>query len=164
MTIVAVAGHDRRTHRRLQRIAVSEPASLSILGWTDDVAGLMRSANLLVTKPGGVTTAEALACGLPAVLFDPIPGPEEANARRLVQHGAALMTRGSRAAAQAVLLLVRDSARLDAMRASCRAIAAPDAARWIARLALACMPDVVPAEADAERRTTTRPPAWEAGA
>ena len=92
MRIVAVTGHDRRVQRRLSRVRAHAPVSLRVVGWADDVASLMRAADLLITKPGGVTISEAALCGLPAVLFDSLPGPEERNAARLASSGAALIT------------------------------------------------------------------------
>src|SRR5438034_8440158 len=77
--IIAVAGHDKRVRRRLDQLHLPSPVSLRVLGWTDDIAGLMHSASVLVTKPGGMTIAEAALCALPTVFFDPIPGAELVN-------------------------------------------------------------------------------------
>ena len=69
---------------------------------SDDIPSLMRSADVLVTKPGGLTTTEAALCGVPTVLFDPIPGPEERNAARFVAAGAGVTVSGDEATASAV--------------------------------------------------------------
>ena len=50
----------------------------------------MAVSDLLITKPGGLTAAEALAAGLPMILTHPIPGPEERHVRYLGQNGVAL--------------------------------------------------------------------------
>ena len=51
----------------------------------------MHACDLLVTKPGGLTSSEALAAGIPMALFDPIPGQEEDNARYLTGRGSAVL-------------------------------------------------------------------------
>jgi processive 1,2-diacylglycerol beta-glucosyltransferase len=142
MQIVAVAGRDRRALRRLERVrdehAAARPASgvkLQVFGWADEIAQLMRAASVLATKPGGLSTSEAAACALPCVLFDAIPGPEQRNARRLVEAGAGVETRGAGATVAAVLSLVADE-RLRARMSDCATrLAQPDATTMIARLA-----------------------------
>ena len=63
---------------------------IKVLGFTDKVPELMNIACLVVTKPGGLTTTETLACGLPIVIINPIPGQEEENAEFLVSNGVAI--------------------------------------------------------------------------
>src|SRR5437588_525420 len=91
MQIVAIAGKDRRAQRRLERATAKPPVSLRVVGWTDEVAALMQLATLLVTKPGGLTISEAALSSLPVVFFDPIPGAEFVNAKRMVDARAALI-------------------------------------------------------------------------
>lgn len=144
LQIVAVAGHDERAHLKLEKLrdehtakhSTSSPVALHVVGWTDEIATLMRAASVLVTKPGGVTTSEAAACALPTVLFDAIPGPEQQNARRLVEAGAAIETRGSRATADAALAIIADERLRARMSASASSLAQPDSASTIAWLAL----------------------------
>jgi processive 1,2-diacylglycerol beta-glucosyltransferase len=136
LEVIALTGRDTAARRRLERLRHQDSTRLRILGWTDDVAELMRTAAVLVTKPGGLTIAEAAASGLPAVLFDPIPGPEEANAMAAVAAGAAVLARGSQATAAATLDLLDDPARLARMSAAARATSRPAAAAAVAQTAL----------------------------
>ena len=136
MHVVAVTGHDRRARRRLARVSGHGRASIHVEGWIDDIASLMRSADLLVTKPGGVTSAEAALCGVPCVLFDPIPGPEERNAAHLADQGAALLVSGAPATAAAVTALLGDAPRRAAMAARARELATPAATQDVAALTL----------------------------
>ncbi|HEY0407565.1 MAG TPA: glycosyltransferase, partial [Pyrinomonadaceae bacterium] len=112
------------------------PVSLRVLSWTEDVAALMQSAAVLVTKPGGLTTAEAATCAVPVVMFDAIPGPERRNAARIAEAGAGVLTKGARATAEAVLSLLRDERLRIRMSACAKALARPEAAERIAALIL----------------------------
>jgi processive 1,2-diacylglycerol beta-glucosyltransferase len=134
--VVAVAGHDRRARRRLDAVRGTANTTLMVRGWIDDVPALMQSAAVLVTKPGGVTCAEAAACGVPVVMFDPIPGPEEHNAERLVQAGAGVLAHGSQQTAAAVLGVLDDHTAREDMAKRIRAIGSPSAAATIAEAVL----------------------------
>jgi processive 1,2-diacylglycerol beta-glucosyltransferase len=150
MHIVAVAGKDKRALRRLERVKVKAPVSLRVIGWTDEVAALMQAARILVTKPGGLTIAEAALCSLPVVFFDPIPGAEFVNARRMVEAGAAVVTHGPSETAQAIISLLKDDKATDAMALRSQTMARPNARREIASLALALLE---PFAAATHRRT-----------
>jgi len=63
--------------------------NLKIYGYIDFVDKLMSISHILITKPGGLTCAEALACELPMILISPIPGQEERNTFYLINNGAA---------------------------------------------------------------------------
>jgi processive 1,2-diacylglycerol beta-glucosyltransferase len=136
MQVVAIAGYDHRARRRLQHVRGTALVSPDVLGWVDDVPALMGMASLLVTKPGGVTAAEAAVHGLPLVMFDPVPGPEESNAARIANAGAGLTADGPAAAAKAVIALLRDEPRRRAMSAAARALARPFAAGEAAGIVL----------------------------
>jgi processive 1,2-diacylglycerol beta-glucosyltransferase len=81
---VTLCGTDAVLRRRLSR----RRAGVA-LGWTDDVAAVMAAADVLVDNAGGVTRAEALASGLPVVLFRPLPGHGRINAETLDAAGVA---------------------------------------------------------------------------
>jgi processive 1,2-diacylglycerol beta-glucosyltransferase len=147
MHIIAATGHDTPMRRRLARLRACPPVSLRVLGWTDDVAPLMQVASILVTKPGGLTTAEAALSGLPVVIFDAIPGPEQRNAARLTEAGAGVLTSGARETAATVLSLLRDGSARHRMAVRAKWLACPNAAATIALLALN---QVVATEAAAE--------------
>lgn len=136
MQIVAVTGHDRRVQKKLSQLCAEPPVSLRVVGWADDVAALMRAATLLVTKPGGLTISEAALCGLPAVLFDALPGPEERNASRVASGGAALITQRVEETVAAAISLLRDERARRDMSLRARQLSSPDAATNIARMVL----------------------------
>jgi processive 1,2-diacylglycerol beta-glucosyltransferase len=91
----------------------------------------MGAATLLLSKPGGLTTAEALACGLPMVILDPVGGQEERNADMLLENGAAIKCTEVTVLAHKLGNLLSDPDRLAAMSANARRLGRPEAARTI---------------------------------
>jgi len=150
MHIVAIAGKDKRAHRKLKSLNVEHPVSLSVLSWTDDVAALMQSAAILVTKPGGLTIAEAALCSLPTVFFNPIPGAEFVNAKRVVDAGAGVLTKSPSETATIIVSLLGNEGKRQAMALAAKRMARPAARREIAQLALDL---AAPAIAKARRMT-----------
>jgi processive 1,2-diacylglycerol beta-glucosyltransferase len=136
MHIVAVAGRDALARRRLVRLKAEPPATLRVLGWAEDVAALMQAAAVLVTKPGGLTTAEAALSSLPSVFFDAIHGPEQRNAARFTEAGGAVIADSPEAAAAATLTLLCDPRARARMSESARRLSMPNPAAVIALLAL----------------------------
>ena len=67
--------------------------AVKILSYTNKVPELMSISNLVVTKPGGLTTSESLASHLPMVIINPIPGQEKENAEFLESKGIAVWIR-----------------------------------------------------------------------
>jgi processive 1,2-diacylglycerol beta-glucosyltransferase len=87
--IIAVAGHNKRLKVKLDDISRHFRKKTKILGYTDNINELMGAADLIITKPGGITISEALVRKLPLIIVTPIPGQEERNARFLVNSNAA---------------------------------------------------------------------------
>ncbi len=83
--LVVVAGRNRSLLERLTKLE----KNMIVLGYVNNMHSLMAASDLCLTKPGGLTIAEASAMGLPTVLFDPLPGHEEANSETLVREGSA---------------------------------------------------------------------------
>ena len=103
-------------------------------GYVDSVPQLMDTATLIITKPGGLTTAEALAKGVPLLIITPIPGQEMCNARYLLSKGAAMQLGSPAAATEVVAQLLREPARLDELKQHVEPLAHPESALHIARL------------------------------
>ena len=80
----------------------------------------MHAADLLVTKPGGLTVSEALACNLPMAVFDAIPGPEDDNANFLLTHDMCVRVQKDGDFAGEISALLQEKQRLSAMRENCR--------------------------------------------
>ncbi|MBM4099194.1 MAG: hypothetical protein FJ260_04440 [Planctomycetes bacterium] len=141
--VTVVCGRNEALEAGMRALAASWPAgdgrgnSLEVLGYTKEMHRIMAGADVLVGKPGGLTTTEAKALGLPMVLLRPIPGQEERNAQVLVESGAAVRTRGPIDAAEAVARLLAEPSALRAMAGAAAANSRPLAAFDVARRVMA---------------------------
>jgi processive 1,2-diacylglycerol beta-glucosyltransferase len=104
----------------------------TIFGFSNRIAEMMRAADVVVTKPGGLIVSEALAMGLPQILLEPIPGQEEANARFAENQGAAICIRHKRGIFIKTLSdLIRDERKLEKMRVAAQNTGRPKAAEEV---------------------------------
>ena len=135
--LIACGGRNAELLYKLEVMARSHPGRLLPLGFTTTPERLMATADLAVSKPGGLTTAECLAMGLPMLVVSPIPGQEERNADFLLEHGAALKAHDLAGLAYRAQGLLANPARLAAMSAAAARLGRPQAATAIVRLATA---------------------------
>jgi len=84
---VVVCGRNDELRRELAAQDRKHPTR--VLGFASNMHELMAIADLILTKPGGLTSSEALARGKPLFILDPIPGQEAANSDFLLERGAA---------------------------------------------------------------------------
>jgi processive 1,2-diacylglycerol beta-glucosyltransferase len=134
LQIIAVAGNNPPLHRALNKLATTLSfCKLIPLGFVTNVNELMAISHILVSKPGGMTCAEALASGLPLIIYQPIPGQEEANTRFLVLKSAAWRAESlSELRAIIAEVVTQTSDKLTAVKAKAEALGRPDAAKKIA--------------------------------
>lgn len=133
---IVTCGRSDEAKERVTRAAGAGNARFLILGYSDRMHELMRMSDLFIGKPGGLTTSEALACGLPMAVFSPIPGQEERNADHLLEEGAGIRCNELTTLPFKIDRLLDDPARLDAMRRAAMAMGRPDAARTIVQTLL----------------------------
>ncbi len=90
--IIAISGKNEKMKTFFDDVVAryKKETTVKVLSFTDKVPELMSIADLVVTKPGGLTTSESLACHLPMVIINPIPGQEEENAEFLESNGIAV--------------------------------------------------------------------------
>jgi len=132
--LVVVAGRNRDLRDRLTRRKLP---GLRAIGFTEVMHDWMSLADLAITKPGGLTTAEATARGLPLVVAGAIPGQETRNAMMLFEAGAAISGDNPLTIGHRVAELLRTPRRLAAMRRAALRLARPAAALDIAEDVLA---------------------------
>lgn len=134
--LVALAGRNEKLLADLKTLAEAHPGRFFPMGFTRTIERLMKAADVAVTKPGGLTSSECLAMGLPMILVNPIPGQEERNADYLLEGGAALKAYDGAGLEFRVKHLMADPARLAAMRDRALALGKPDAAATVLRRVL----------------------------
>lgn len=90
--VVAISGKNQKMKKEFEDLVndLNKNDFVKILEYTDKVPQLMSISDLVVTKPGGLTTTESLASGLPIVIINPIPGQEEENAAYLEENKVAI--------------------------------------------------------------------------
>lgn len=95
--IVAISGKNEKMKENFEHLVteLDKQDYVKVLSYTDKVPELMSISDLVVTKPGGLTTTESLACGLPIVVINPIPGQEEENAAYLEKNKVAIWIKGN---------------------------------------------------------------------
>lgn len=136
LELIVVTGRNTELKEKLQTKKLPERHRVKILGFTTEMDELMTAADLIVTKPGGLTTSEALACGAAIVVVNPIPGQESRNSDFLLEHGAAIKINNMAILRLKVGDLLANPPRLQALRANAAALGKPRAAYEIAAKAL----------------------------
>lgn len=138
--VIAVAGRNPALYRTLIRQQRAWSAPHRIFGFAHNVPDLMRAADVVVTKAGSVTIAEALACGLPIILSSVIEGQESGNVDFLERNGIGRLARdASDVVAQVRYLLHLDEPSMRDLRARARQISAPNASFVVADHILATL-------------------------
>jgi processive 1,2-diacylglycerol beta-glucosyltransferase len=133
---VVICGKNEELRADLQKQASEIEAStpgltIRVIGYTDVMHRWMKMADLFIGKPGGLTTAEVLATGLPMIIVSPIPGQEERNSDHLLEKGIALKCNEFTTLAYKIDQLLDDPARLQSMREKALAYSRPHAAETI---------------------------------
>lgn len=90
--VIAIAGRNLKIKTAFEKIVMNKNSQnvVKILEYTEQVPELMYISDLIISKPGGLTTSESLAMNLPMIIINPIPGQEEENAQLLENNGSAI--------------------------------------------------------------------------
>ena len=138
MQIIAIAGKNEKMKMKFNEIVTKNQASnhVKVLSFTNQVPELMSISDLVVTKPGGMTTSESLASGLPMVIINPIPGQEEENAEFLEEKGVGIWIRKKDNAFNIFKDLLSNDVKLSKMKESALLIGHPNATKNICDILL----------------------------
>ena len=133
--IVAICGRNEELRQRLSRQAArlkpDAPVLVKPFGYTKEMDELMTASDIVLGKPGGLTTCEALAKGLAFVIVNPIPGQEERNSDHLLEAGVGIRSNNLPTLAYKLDRLLADPARVATMQANSRRMGRPNAAKEI---------------------------------
>ena len=132
---VIVCGRNEEMQDDIVQLVKSRPGDFRVLGYTPEISELMAASTMILTKPGGMTTAEALARGLPMMILDPIGGQEERNSDVLLEAGAAVKCTEVTLVAHKLRRLLDDPPRLERMREAARqlGVTQPTLSNWRSR-------------------------------
>ncbi len=145
-----IVGRNRALERRVIAAAEHTAYPLRVYGFVNNVFDFMHASDVLLSKPGGLTSSEALAARIPMVLVKPLPGQEERNTRYLVTRKIAIRARGEVAVAAAVTEVLTSGHRREQLHERIEALRRPDAAIRVAERIVALLDRRrVPASADA---------------
>ena len=131
--IIAISGRNEKMKLGFEGIVNKYNAHdfVRILGFTDQVPELMSISDLVVTKPGGLTTSESLASHLPMVIINPIPGQEEENAEFLESKGIAIWLKKHDDIDITIKKLLSDQDKINSMRTNTSILAKPNSTKTI---------------------------------
>ena len=128
---VVICGRNDELKQRILQLVDSRSSRFKVLGYTDEMHKLMKMADIFIGKPGGMTTSEAIACGLPMCVVSPIPGQEERNSDHLLEEGIAVKCNDLTTLPFKLERLLADPDRLARMKANALRFAKPTASTII---------------------------------
>ena len=133
--VVAICGRNEELKERLTKLAArikpDATVTLKPFGYTKEMDELMTASDLVLGKPGGLTTSEALAKGLVFVIVNPIPGQEERNSDHLLEAAVAIRCNNLPTLSYKLDRLLGDPQRFKSMQANARRMGHPNAAKEI---------------------------------
>lgn len=138
LQIIAIAGRNVKMKERFDELVSGTNSSnfVKILSFTNQVPELMSVSDLVITKPGGLTTTESLASGLPLILIDPLPGQEEENAKFVEENGAGLWIKKEDNIEEILSNIFSSTDKLYNMKVNARLIAKKNSTKDICRILL----------------------------
>lgn len=126
---IVVTGNNKKLYKAFEEY-INNPENLhkptKLFGFVNNVEEYMNFADLIATKPGGLTVSESLACHLPMAIYSAYPGVEESNAEFLIKNKVAIaLEEDSNAAAEQLAQLVSNEDALLNMKKNCQLICKP---------------------------------------
>ena len=138
--VVVVGGRNTALQRRLDRLALRSGGRLTVTGFAGNMSDWLRCCDLVVTKAGPGTIAEATCCGVPLLLTSHVPGQEKGNCEIVTGAGAGVRVTHVRRLVAEIGRLRRDHDALEAMAAASARLGRPDAAGHTANLIAGLIP------------------------
>jgi len=133
--MLVVAGRNEPLRRSVEALRARVRHPMMVYGFVHNMDECMAASDLLISKAGGLTCAEAMAMGLPMIIVDPIPGQEARNSALLTREGAAIQVERAADVPMQVERL-RSPGALQRLASAAHRLAHPDAARTVVRLGL----------------------------
>lgn len=134
--VAAVAGTSDRLRKRLEGLE-KDTDLVKVFGFVEDMHKMMKAADVLVGKAGGLTVSESLAMKLPLIIYNPVPGQEIYNVDFIVNYGAGLLARDEEDVVEKVRFLSTHAGRIGQMTENAGLIGRPGAAQTVCERVLA---------------------------
>ena len=136
LQMIVITGKNKKLFEQMNELVLelNTKKRTKLLYFVDNVEDYMHVSDLIVTKPGGLTVTESLACGLPLAIYSAFPGQELDNAEYLVGKRVAVLLDKKRGAEQ-IISLINSPGELEKMKENCRSLAMPDSAGKLYQLA-----------------------------
>ena len=132
---VVACGHNSTLRQQLEATAKTKGYRAHLLGWTDDMAGVMAACDVLVENAGGLTSLEAMRAGVPLVTFRPIPGHGRNSAAAMSAGGVSCLAHNGAELLERLELLGRPGPVRNAQLAAAADLFSGDAATAVAEFA-----------------------------
>jgi len=136
MQLIVATGVNKRLYKWLSRISTRSRKKIIAFSYATNIDELMQVSTVIITKPGGITTAEALAKNIPMMIIHPLPGQEAMNTKYLLDEGVAVKAESPADAFIILEELLYNKDKLRIMREKARHLARPNSAVDISRLVL----------------------------
>jgi UDP-N-acetylglucosamine:LPS N-acetylglucosamine transferase len=139
---IFLAGKNEELKKEAEELAKTAKFPVKVIGYSDDIEKMMQSANVMVSKLGGLTTFEALACRLPIIADATTPPmPQEAGTVNMIaRHGAGILLKKASDIIPTIQSLLGNSKKYVDMRAATLGLAAPNSTEMIIREIAALLP------------------------
>ena len=134
--ILVVCGNNKRLKRRADALKGKLRKTVITYGFVHNIDELMDACDCIITKPGGLSTSEALAKRLPILILNPIPGQEDRNKEFMLNNGIAISISDSYSADEAIYQLIHFPYKMEQMIQNTAQFAKPNAAKDLGELAL----------------------------
>ena len=138
LQIIAIAGKNEKLKQQFDELVEKNNSheTVKILEYTTQVPELMSISDLVITKPGGLTTTESLASGLPIIVINPIPGQEEENARFVEDNEVGIWIKKEDNVENELYKILNSEEKLQSMKTNARLLAKKNSTKDICEILL----------------------------
>jgi len=130
---IVITGKNKKLYKKLKTDFKAVTKNIKIFKFIKNISTAMDASDLLITKPGGLTTSEAIIKNLPMILVEPLPGQEQRNAMYLTRHKLAEKCEDMNELPEIVKNIINNPTRIEKYKQRMQLFAKPDAAEICAK-------------------------------
>ena len=132
--VIVITGKNQKLYDEFAKVINKSEKQTKLIYFTDEVNKFMQAADIIITKPGGLTITEALASNIPMAIFDAIPGQEEENADFLINHNMAIKLEKVQSCDKLIEESLINKEKLNNMKEACKSFDKNDSSKNICAL------------------------------